>query len=303
MLRSQSKYLANRFRQRPCRQLINLSKFYLGQVKLIHSEGDALEGDLAPNYYKILALSERKGWVTARDIYRGRAVCDRKMPLDQIRILMQELVTMGLAIARNDGNRLEIKAFQPQEAVTNLGDNALKSGDNGSEIGDSLHWDGDNAPSLTKYPETLGQVEKEYAYSNGHSPQTVTTETPTVTTETPTVTRNRPVVTTKQPVVTKLSPNPKTPEPLPIARSKHNGVATVTTKPTQSQKARPPNSQPSEIQVGDVCRYRGPDGAINVTCWGKDLYVLAIEDGIATIKAQQWVHTHQTEVHHLRKLR
>lgn len=121
---------------------INLSKFYLGQVKLIHSEGDALEGDLAPNYCKILALSERRGWVTARDIYRGRAVCDRKMPLDQIRVLMQELVTMGLAVPRNEGNRLEIKALRSDSPGDSAGDNQLKAGDNAPNFGDSnpLEW-------------------------------------------------------------------------------------------------------------------------------------------------------------------
>lgn len=276
---------------------INLSKFYLGQVRLIHSEGDALEGDLAPNYCKILALSERKGWVTARDIYRGRAVCDRKMPLDQIRVLMQELVTMGLAIARNAGNRLEIKALQPQVAVTRVGDNGPISGDNAPEFGDSTGWVGDSNLYLVDYPETnipTKQIDGEYTYSNGHSLQTVTTKPPTVT-------KNPPVVTTKQPIVTKLSPSLKTSKPLSDIEFEDNSVGTVTTKPTQSQKARPPSSQHSEIQVGDICRYRGPDGAINVTCWGKDLHVLVIEDGVATVKAQQWVHTHQIELRHLQK--
>jgi hypothetical protein len=103
------------------RTTIQLSKFYLGQVKLIHSEGDALDGDLTPSYCKMLALSQRKGWVTARDIYRARAVCDRKATLDQIRVLMRELVTMGLAIAQNEGNRLEIQAINRGDSHPNVG--------------------------------------------------------------------------------------------------------------------------------------------------------------------------------------
>ncbi|MGF1604101.1 MAG: hypothetical protein ACFCU8_19205 [Thermosynechococcaceae cyanobacterium] len=161
------------------------------------------------------------------------------------------------------------------------------------------HWNGDSGPNLEDYSETVtmtGQVEEGSVHANGHSPQTVTIETPTVT-------QNRAAVTTKQPVVTKLSPSPKTPESLAVGEFEHNGVGIVTTKPNQSCRARPPNSRYSEIQVGNVCRYRGPDGAINVTCWGKDLHVMAIEDGIATVKAQQWVHTHQVEVRHLQKLR
>jgi hypothetical protein len=64
---------------------------------------------------------QRRGWVTARDIYRARAVCDRKATLDQIRVLMRELVTMGLAITQNEGNRLEIQAV-------NRGDSSLPAG-------------------------------------------------------------------------------------------------------------------------------------------------------------------------------
>jgi hypothetical protein len=126
------------------RTAIQLSKFYLGQVKLIHSEGDALDGDLTPSFCKMLSLSQRKGWVTARDVYRARAVCDRKATLDQIRVLMRELVTMGLAIARNEGNRLEIQAINRGDSHPNTGDNPPKSGDKPSEFGDSLLNAGDN---------------------------------------------------------------------------------------------------------------------------------------------------------------
>ena len=286
---------------------IKLSKFYLGQVKLIHSEGDALEGDLAPNYCKMLALSERKGWVTARDIYRGRAVCDRKMPLDQIRVHMRELVTMGLAASRHEGNRLEIKALRPGDTVPNGGDNPLKSGDNGHNFGDSALDFGDSAldfgdsaldfgdspPNLngnSRTVITLDTLNGNAANSNGHSQPTVTT-----------VTTNGPVVTTKQPVVTTLSPAQKTLKPSSGEDFEHNNVGAVTTLPNQQQQPRPPNDRYAAIQVGDVCRYRGPDGAMNVTCWGRDLHVLAIEDGMATVKAKQWVHTHQVEVRHLQR--
>jgi hypothetical protein len=127
---------------------IQLSKFFLGQVKLIHSEGDALEGDLTPSYCKILALSQRKGWVSARDIYRARAVCDRKASLDQIRVLMRELVTMGLAISRNEGNRLEIQAISRGDTHSKSGDNSSESGDTPPEFGDSLSTFGDSSRSV-----------------------------------------------------------------------------------------------------------------------------------------------------------
>jgi hypothetical protein len=110
----------------------------------MHSEGDALDGDLTPSYCKMLSLPQRRGWVTARDIYRARAVCDRKATLDQIRALMRELVTMGLAIARNEGNRLEIQVINRGDSHPNIDDNPPKSGDNVPVFGDSSPDSGDN---------------------------------------------------------------------------------------------------------------------------------------------------------------
>jgi hypothetical protein len=258
---------------------IQLSKFYLGQVKLIHSEGDTIDHDLTPSYCKILSLSQRKGWITARDIYRARAVGDRKASLDQIRGLMRELVTMGLAIARNQGNRLEIQAINRGDSHPNAGDNPPKSGDNNPDFGDSLLNAGDNC--------TTERDKRELA-SIGHSLNR-------------TVTSDDPSVTKKHPVVTTLSPGWQSRKVLPNQGSTPNKVEFVTTKQHQPLKARPPNFVKSTIQVGDICRYRGPDGAMKVTCWGKDLTVLAIEKDIATVKADQWVHTYQVEVRYLRK--
>ncbi|MFM7447651.1 MAG: DUF3987 domain-containing protein [Leptolyngbyaceae cyanobacterium] len=269
------------------RTAIQLSKFYLGQVKLIHSEGDALDGDLTPSYCKMLSLSQRKGWVTARDIYRARAVCDRKATLDQIRVLMRELVTMGLAIARNEGNRLEIQAINRGDSHPSIGDNPQKSGDNPSEFGDSLLNAGDNWTAETNERELTSVSHSQ----NG----TVTSDNPSVTTNQSSVTKNGAVVTT-------LSPGWQSRKVLPQEGSVLNNAEFVTTAQPQPPKARSPNFVAAKIQVGDVCRYRGPDGAMKVTCWGKDLQVLAIEAGTAKVKAKQWVHSHQIEIRYLRKI-
>ncbi|NJK29068.1 MAG: DUF3987 domain-containing protein [Leptolyngbyaceae cyanobacterium CRU_2_3] len=269
------------------RTAIQLSKFYLGQVKLIHSEGDALDGDLTPSYCKILSLSQRKGWVTARDIYRARAVYDRKATLDQIRGLMRELVTMGLAIDRNEGNRLEIQVINRGDSHPNTGDNPQKSGDNPSEFGDSLLNAGDNWTAETNERELTPVRHSQ----NG-----------TVTSDNPSVTINQPSVTKNGAVVTILSPGWQSRKVLPQGGSVLNNAEFVTTAQPQPPKARSPNFVGAKIQIGDVCRYRGPDGAMKVTCWGKDLQVLAIEAGTAKVKARQWVHSHQIEIRYLRKI-
>ncbi|NJK64416.1 MAG: ATP-dependent helicase [Synechococcaceae cyanobacterium SM2_3_1] len=56
------------------------------------------------------------------------------------------------------------------------------------------------------------------------------------------------------------------------------------------------------IRIGDVCRYRGPEGAMNVTCWGRDLQVLDIKGEVATVKTEKWIHPHEIEIHYLRKV-
>jgi hypothetical protein len=121
-------------------------------------------------------------------------------------------------------------------------------------------------------------------------------------TDLPNVSTNREIVSKKLPFVTNLSPESKPVQTSAAQGFKHNGVNFVTTEPYQTPQARPPNLFQSLIRVGDICHYRGPDGAINVTCWGKDLHILAIEDGIATVKADQWVHTHQIGIRYLKKI-
>jgi hypothetical protein len=234
---------------------IRLSKFYLGQVKLIHSEGDVQAGDLTPGYFKILSLSHRKGWITARDIYRARAVTNRHATLDQIRELMRELVTMGLAESRNQGNRLEIRALAQSEPPQPTDD----------------------------VPSTLDEFETDATgfVTNGH-----------------------PTVTTNGQVVTTLSPEQKSDKALfrnGFSAETNPVVTTVTSKPTHISQARPPNYRHPPIRAGDICQYRGPAGAMQVTCWGKDLKVLSVTNGIATVKADRWVYPHQIPISHLQR--
>jgi hypothetical protein len=280
------------------RAAIQLGQFYLNQVQLIHSEGDAIEGDLAPSYCKILSLSQRKGWISARDIYRARAMSDRKTALAQIRGLMQELVAMRLAEARNAGIHLEIRAF-------NLGDKSAKSGDKILDRGDKTQNVGDNFPTVgDKIPN--GGDNSEISYANGWSSEKSMWASSEVgdnfITALPNGSTASEIVFREPSFVTTLSPERKPLKAYSAQGCKQNGANFVTTDSYQTPQARPPNVFPSVIRVGDICRYRGPDGAMNVTCWGKDLHILAIEDGIATVKADQWVHTHQIKVRCLRKI-
>jgi hypothetical protein len=284
---------------------IPLSKFYLGQVKLIHSEGDALEGDLTPSYCKMLSLSQRKGWVTARDIYRARAISDRKATLDHIRGLMRELVTMGLAETRNQGRSLEIRALNPGDKLLDVGDNPPKSGDTPPDFGDKHPDFGDKHPDFgDSFPDLGDNCSPKHNASQGavfavSREGSVTSPSPSVTNPPPFVTRNGAVVTTLSPTCQ----NPKMPSIKDFGTQRTPFVTIVTTDHDLLPQARPPNPKHPPIRAGDTCRYQGPEGAMQVSCWGKDLKVLAVAEGIATVKADQWVHTYQIDKRYLRKVR
>lgn len=84
---------------------IALAKYYIGQVKLLHAEGDAEEGELSPQLLKILNLSERKGWIKAKDVQASDRSF-RKKNASEIRSLFTELEAMGLGVTDGKGSRL-----------------------------------------------------------------------------------------------------------------------------------------------------------------------------------------------------
>jgi hypothetical protein len=84
---------------------IALAKYYIGQVKLLHAEGDAEEGELSPLLLKILNLSERKGWIKAKDVQASDRSF-RKKTASEVRSLFTELEAMGLGVTDGKGSRL-----------------------------------------------------------------------------------------------------------------------------------------------------------------------------------------------------
>ncbi|MDX2271034.1 MAG: AAA family ATPase [Cyanobacteriota bacterium] len=73
-------------------------------------------------------------------------------------------------------------------------------------------------------------------------------------------------------------------------------------------KSRSPAKFLPFLRVGDICRYIGPDGAMRVTCQGRDLKVLEVKGSIATVKAikdyfhhHEWIRPYDIEIQHLRK--
>jgi CRISPR-associated protein Cmr3 len=85
---------------------IKLSKYHIGQVKLIHSEGDAANGDLSAIHAKIIQLSERKGWLKAADVRDIDRQVKKKFSADDIRHHFQELEASGFGQTKGTRTKL-----------------------------------------------------------------------------------------------------------------------------------------------------------------------------------------------------
>jgi hypothetical protein len=89
---------------------IALAKFYMGQVKVLHSSAD---DESLPNHIaKLIELSKRleanggDGWVKAK-IFCEQFRAKKRITAQQARQWMQEAVSLGYGRTKGDGNRLE----------------------------------------------------------------------------------------------------------------------------------------------------------------------------------------------------
>lgn len=85
---------------------IKLAKYHIGQVKLIHSEGDVANGDIAAIHTKIIQLSERKGWLKAADVRDIDRQTKKQFSANDIRRHFQELEATGFGRTKGEGTRL-----------------------------------------------------------------------------------------------------------------------------------------------------------------------------------------------------
>jgi hypothetical protein len=85
---------------------IKLAKYHIGQVKLIHSEGDAANGELAAIHTKIIQLSERKGWLKAADVRDIDRQTKKQFSADDIRRHFLELEASGFGQTKGERTRL-----------------------------------------------------------------------------------------------------------------------------------------------------------------------------------------------------
>lgn len=89
---------------------IQLARFYMGQVKVIHANSD--DDSLPSHILKMIELSKRleangkSGWLKAKQIQETFSK-KKRPPAQTVRDWMNEAVNMGYGQTRNSGNRLE----------------------------------------------------------------------------------------------------------------------------------------------------------------------------------------------------
>jgi hypothetical protein len=171
---------------------ITLAKFYIGQVKLVHSFSD--EEGLAPNIVKLFELSKRldtngkNGWVKAQQ-YRELFAAKKRPSAQQARNLMLEAQSMGVGRTRGAGNRLEYHWLcdnntdndSPPPSLGNLGNLGKVREDLGNNIPyvetpmakdlqDNLGKEGKGIPNSLLTPIEWSLPDEESSLEGGYVP-------------------------------------------------------------------------------------------------------------------------------------
>lgn len=84
---------------------VELTKFYINQVQLIHANSSGSSDNLPSVHLKIITLSHRKGWLKARDVQTSIRPLKKESP-SRIRAIFRELEASGYGITKFEGQKL-----------------------------------------------------------------------------------------------------------------------------------------------------------------------------------------------------
>lgn len=265
------------------RAAIHLSKYYLGQVKLIHAEGGTEDTpELEQVYTKLIQLSERRGWLKAKDA-QGLHRFFRKLTADNVRSHFRELEAMGLGTVRNTGRQMEWKASAYASAefpdfsdpLVSQGSNSHNSADK-TPLADSSRRSADKlvdaqslansgfTRELTK-ADTFPQNGK--GSTNGHRVTEAKTSAPSI-----------------------LSAEPSANSQTPYKAS------TVETQQVSAEVSA------RQLKAGDRVRYAGSDVGLSNLCRARILTIQQIEGSDAVIKADGWATTQRCPLNDLGRI-
>lgn len=86
---------------------VELAKRYISEIKAIYLRHEGSdEKNLSPIYSRIIMLSQRKGWLKARDLKQGDRYF-RKLTTVEIRHHFQNLIDLGFGVIRGVGKAME----------------------------------------------------------------------------------------------------------------------------------------------------------------------------------------------------
>ena len=95
---------------------VQLTEYYIEQVQFIHSDSSDSEENSSSLHFKIIELSQRRGWIKARDV-QNSIRCFKKTSPNRIRIIFKELVANGHGITESSGNKLIYKFYKSVVSV------------------------------------------------------------------------------------------------------------------------------------------------------------------------------------------
>lgn len=101
---------------------IKLTKFYIGQIKLIHSQGNPDNPD-SSLYSKIIEVSKQKGWLTARTLKQSIWQLKDKTA-NQVRSLFKKLVDLGYGEIAGAGSKIKWIFKNVEERRGNVDDSS-----------------------------------------------------------------------------------------------------------------------------------------------------------------------------------
>lgn len=137
------------------REAIELMKFFLGQTKKFYSQFD---DGIAPHLTKLIELSNRKGWLKARDVSQSYSKKERPSA-DVVRQWFIQASELGFGQTRGTGKKLE---FISSSQNVGFVDNCRSIVDNQSTV---------ESTDTTTFEETVGFVgQKVDASSTNETP-------------------------------------------------------------------------------------------------------------------------------------
>jgi CRISPR-associated protein Cmr3 len=96
---------------------IKLAKRYIREIKAIYVKAD--ETNQSHKYQSIISLSQRKGWLKARDVKMSNRSF-KSFSTQEIRTIFNELVELGFGDTKGKGNKLEWKYEKTVDTVDTL---------------------------------------------------------------------------------------------------------------------------------------------------------------------------------------